>query len=545
MTGWLRGLIGRAGIWAASWAAGSGSASAATPFDGARRDRLLWEWVTAILSPDREIYPSLAELRARARDLARNNDHVAGFLYELETQVVGADGIGFQAALIRPGDPDETPWREVNWPLEEAWKEAGMPEHWTVTGTLSRPETERLIVRTWATDGEVFLRLRPGYDNDYGFAVQLLDADLVDETHNVPPNDRGVEIRMGVEVDRDGRPLAYHVLRRHPRDMHPGLRDDRVRIPADQIIHLFTPYRPGQTRGYSWFAPILVSLRMLAGLQEAELVASRMHAAKGGFIKNMTPEAIEAYVERLKSMTKEEFLRQTRGEPHHPAPGVIPELAPGQEFEQFDPTHPNTAFDPFVRAILRALARGVGSSYATFTGDLSQANYGSMRGGLLPERDRYRVIQQAICVRVCRRVYRSWIRSALLSGAIPGLPLDAPRVPSAYYRVEWKPRGWQWIDPLKDIQASDLEVALGINSRQRIAAEQGRDYEDIVDELAEEQKYAEEAGVYVGGKAQGGGSGSGQESTGGEDDDDDDDDDSSSRNGARWANRLAHLNGRT
>ena len=469
------------------------------PYAGAAYDRLLWDWIVGIMSADREVYGSLSQLRARARDLARNNSSVAGYLNDLGTQVVGAEGFEFQAQIL---NAQEEPWRAVNFALEDAFAEFSEPENFTVEGVLSRPEVERLVLRTWATDGEVFIRERPGYPNRFGYALELIDADLVDETYNVAPNDDGVEIRMGVEVDRDGRRLAYHVLPRHPADINfSRVRPERIRVPASEIIHLFTPLRPGQTRGVSWFAPILFDIRMEQGYREAEVVAARMQAAKGGVIINKTPEAIEAYVERLRHLSEDEFLREIRSRPVHFLPGVAPELVPGQEFQQFDPTHPPTAFEAFLRALHRAQARALGVSYATYTGDLKQANFGSLRAGLLPERDFYRTLQQSMRVRLHRRAYRGWLRSALLTRSI-ALPAGAPRIPGAYMRVEFRGRGWPWIDPLKDIAASDLEIKLGVNSRQRVAAERGRDYEEIVDELAEEQRYAQEAGVYVGGKSQ-------------------------------------------
>src|SRR5690606_41539034 len=86
---------------------------------------------------------------------------------------------------------------------------------------------------------------------------------------------------------------------RHPADISVRrVRPGRIRVPASETIHLFTPLRPGQTRGVSWFAPILFDIRMEQGYREAEVVAARMQAAKGGVIINKTPEAIEAYVER-------------------------------------------------------------------------------------------------------------------------------------------------------------------------------------------------------------------------------------------------------
>jgi lambda family phage portal protein len=238
------------------------------------------------------------------------------------------------------------------------------------------------------------------------------------------------------------------------------------------------------------FAPVLTTVEMIDGLTEAELVASRHHASKMGFLTNLTPEAIDAYATRLRLATQQG--KDIPSQRLKVAPGMIHELQPGQGFEAFDPTHPNDAFDPFLKTMLRGVSRGFGMSYLTLTGDVGEANYSSMRAGLLPERDHWRVLQNVLASRVHRHVYRDWLAMAQLTGQVRASGLD----PNA---VEWRARRWQWVDPRNDLEAAEREVKLGVNSRQRLAADRGLDFEVVVDETAEDLAYARENGVYVGG----------------------------------------------
>lgn len=470
------------------WPTGLGKQAS---FAGGRTSRLLLDWVVGILSPDREVQYNLRALRARARDLVRNNPYATGFVEELADNVIGPEGIQIQAKITNArGELQE----KTNFAIEDAWEEWDFPEHASADGQDAWVDLQRLVVKTIAMDGECFLRELKGYENDFGYALQILDADLLDETFDRPPGEDGVEIRMGIECNRYGKPLAYHFWRRHPSERGFS-RGDRTRIAAEEIIHLFVRYRANQKRGISWFAPVLTTVKHMDGLTEAELVASRMSAAKMGFIINKTPEAISAYAAKL-----QRFMASGKEPPKQEmeaAPGVIDELSPGQEFQGFDPTHPNTAFEGFLKAILRGIARGLGTTYARLTGDLSDTNYSSMRAGELPVRDRYRAIQTWLAKKLHRRVYRSWVGMALLN---PLLLRDLPsRVGSDYYAVAWKPRGWKSVDPLKEVQALEAEVMLGVKSRQEAAAERGSDFEDTIDELAHEQSYAARAGVYIGG----------------------------------------------
>lgn len=466
-----------------AWSESSGA------FEGVKRGRLFYDWLTQATHPDREMRMAIRDLRSRARDLVRNNDYAAGVVDAFADNVIGWGGIQLKP-FVRgvTGDPN----KDVNRRIRDAWSVWG-DEHAfvSVDGVDSWLDVQHLLVKSWVTDGEVFIREHRGADNPFGYALQLLDADLLDEGYNMPPDERGVEIRMGVEMNRLGRPLAYHFYREHPslnRDR------ERIRVPAGEIIHHFGRYRIGQSRGYSLFAPVLTTLRMIDGLTEAELVASRLAAAKMGFIENMSEDAVAAYLGRLEALT-------TKGEDPPAsismdvAPGMIEELVPGQRFTGFDPSHPNEAFEPFLKVMARGAARAFGMSYLTYSGDVGEANYSSMRAGLIPERDHWRIIQVRLAKRVHRRIYRNWLSSALLTGA---LQLPTP-VAADWWEHRWRPRGWKWVDPLKDLLALELGVLLGISSRQSGAADLGLDFEEVIEELAEEEALAEEWDVYIGG----------------------------------------------
>jgi lambda family phage portal protein len=454
-------------------------------FRGATPGRLSMDRLGSASHPNSEVRYSLRELRARARDLVRNNPYAAGIVSAFADNIIGWEGIRLRPRVTLPnGDQART----VNWEIERGWKEWDA-EYATVDGVESWVEHTRLAVKSWVTDGEIFERRRRGWDNPHGFAVELIDPDLLDEDFNQQlPGGR--EIVMGIEMDAHGRRLAYHFWKHHPDEMG---RRERQRIDASEITHLFSRYRTGQARGYSMFAPVLTTIEMIDGLTEAELVASRYHASKMGFITSNTPEAVNAYATRL-------ALQNQQGRESEPrrvriGPGIVEELIPGQSFESFDPQHPNDAFEAFLKVMHMGVARAFGLSYLTLTGDVGEANYSSMRAGLLPERDNWKVLQELVSRRLHRPVYRDWLGMALLSGA---LDLPSP-VASQYQAHEWRGRRWQWVDPSNDLEAFEREVRLGINSRQRGAAERGLDFETLIDETADDLDYAGQAGVDVAG----------------------------------------------
>jgi lambda family phage portal protein len=462
-------------------------------YAGARSDRLTADWAAGLFSPDMEARYALSMLRARSRQLVRDNSHAAGFVHELGNNVIGPEGIMLQAKIKTVGDVLAAP---TNKEIERAWKEWGMPETCTADGHEGWVDLQRLVLKLLPMDGEVLIRKLRYFDNPFGFALQVIDPDLLDETYNRPPGSPGLpegnEIRMGIEVNSYGRAVRYHLFRRHPGDspLLTGLKD-RVPVPADEIIHLFVRYRPGQTRGVPWFAPVMLNLKTFDGYEFSELQGARVAAANMGFIENKQPEAIAAF-----NPLEGKNGKERKPEIFDVEPGVIKELLPGQEFATFNPGRPSAAYRDFTKAVLRSVARGLNMAYSTLTGDLEAVNFSSIRAGLLSERDHYRGLQCWFGVHAARPIYRDWIGMGLLAGAVR---VDS-RLASNYYEVEWKGRGWKWVQPVDDMKALDMAIKLGIASRQDACAEQGNDFEDTIDRQAHEQEYADEQGVYIGGE---------------------------------------------
>lgn len=447
-------------------------------YGGASTSRLYQDWYAPITSADYEIRTSMRLLRARARQLVRDNAYAAGFIDELANNVVGPGGIRLEAMVSTTLDELHDPTNDA---IESAWVDFCNPENVSADGIDDMTAVQRLAIQTWAQDGEAIYRKLPYFENDHLFALTQIDADRLDEFYNMLPTAGQNEIRMGVEIDQYGKPLFYHIWNRHPTDG--GMRK-REKVPADQIIHLFTRTRPGQTRGVTWFAPVLTSFKMLDGYTEAELVAARTAAAKMGFIETTTVEGVGPSVDP-----------KTPAAPRtiEAAAGIIEELGLNQHFQEWDPKHPSTAFKEFSNVILRGQSRGLGMSYMTFTGDLNGTSYSSGRIGLLPERDHWKSLQGAMAMRFCRPVYRAWVPMARLAGA---LKVDG-RIASDLSQIAWRGRGWAWVDPLKDMQATILGIQHGIDSRTDALTEQGLDLETTFQHLSEEIKLAEEYGIDI------------------------------------------------
>jgi lambda family phage portal protein len=442
-------------------------------FHGAQGTRLMLDWVASILSADQEIKANARLLRARSRDLVRNNPTAKHFLNLVAANVVGPHGVTYQARVRNNDGKLNLPLNEK---IEEAWEDWCLQDNCAVDGKLSLRALCDLVIRTVPQDGEAFVRMVRGYENPHGFALQLFDADQIDPLYNRAPEHGQNEIRLGIEVNKWGRPVAYWVTKGHPSDQLGSF--ERERVPASDVVHLYDPLRVNQTRGVTWFHSVMVPLRMLDGYIEAELIAARAGAAKMGFLRYTDASAYDA-------------PDPEKGVKMDVRPGVIDTLPPGLEFVEWNPEHPAQAFPMFVQAMLRLVATGLGVSYNSLANDLIGVNYSSMRSGLLLERDQWRRLQSWFMESFLQRVFDAWMPMALLTGK---LVLDS-RDPAKFREGRWQPRGWQWVDPLKDVQASILAIAAGLSSRDEVISDKGGDFGEVAEQIAEEQKIAESYGL--------------------------------------------------
>jgi len=446
---------------------------------GATKDRLTADWLTSNKTADEILRMQLRTLRERSRDLARNNDYVRKFMRLLKANVVGPRGIRVQNRARQEDGSFDVAANETIEKAFRAWKKRGSA---SVCGRKSWLDIQNLVIESVARDGEALVyEARGNRHNRFSYALQVLEPDLLNEDYNreLPSGNR---IRMGIEFDSYDRAVAFHLLTKHPGEYSYTWSGQRYRtIPASDIIHVYIEERATQSRGVPWTHTAIIRLRMLGGYEEAELVASRIAASKMGFYQQR--EGAAEYTGDGKDADGNVITEIS--------PGAWEKLPPGYEVATFDPSHPSGTFEHFVKAVLRGASAGMGPGYNTLASDLEGVNYSSLRHGALEERDFYRTIQAWFIEAFCERVYESWLSMALLTGAVPLRYADFDRL----HAPKFGPRGWDWVDPLKEVKADIEAVNAGLSSRQRVLDKRGYDFEDIVDELAYEQQYAQEKGV--------------------------------------------------
>lgn len=423
------------------------------------------------------------ELRAKSRDLVRRNAWAAA---GIEAFVANAIGTGIKPQSMMQDQAIREAIHSLWWDWCEQADAAGLTDFYGL---------QALATRAMLEGGEALVRLRYRRTEDglpVALQIQVLEAEHLPTTLNrdLPG---GNVIRSGIEFDRLGRRVAYHLYRSHPNDglLAPmsssdgggGL--DTVRVDTSEVIHLFRPLRPGQIRGEPWLTRALVKLNELDQYDDAELVRKKTAAMFAGFITRMAPE--------------DNLMGESAADANGVAlaglePGTLQILEPGEDIKFSAPADVGSSYAEFMRQQFRAVAAAMGITYEMLTGDLTQVNYSSIRAGLLEFRRRCEALQHGVIVhQLCRPIWRAWMDQAVLEGAIDLTGYRQAR--RTFQAAKWIPQGWSWVDPQKEFNAMKLAIRAGLMSRSEAISGNGYDAEDVDREIAADNARADALGL--------------------------------------------------
>lgn len=464
-------------------------------YDAGANDRFSGNWMpVANATAEETAAPYRDRIRGRARDLERNNDLVIGALDTFDRNVVGS-GIRPQAAILKAGgDQNE----RLNEQAEALWKHWAKPGNCDTTGQSTFYELESLAMRRKVTDGEIFIRrITPKKEpGKVPLLLQMLEPDLLD---TVKTDNGKNKVYGGVEVNEFGRPVAYWFAKEKY--------GESSRIPADQVLHLFKKTRAIEFRGVSELVPVIQRARHSGEAIDAELLATRLAACFAGFIKTGNPHRTS--LGRQETSSTGDRLETIE-------PGTLNYLSRDEDVVFSSPGRPNTSIADFVKMLDRRAGAAIGLSYEAMTRDLSKGSYSSARQGYLEDRRTYRRAQQYLVDHLCQPVWEWFIEAAYLAGLlkIPNYYADPERFTSA----RWLANGWEWIDPMKEVQANEEAIKSGQLTLEETCGARGRDWREVLEQRQREQKYAAELGLVL----DFGSTASNNNGTGGGDDDEED-----------------------
>ena len=474
----------------AGYATGGGNSQGG--FAAAKINRLTMDFLAGNTSADQDLFNDNKRLRARARSLSINNPFAAKFLQMVKQNVVGEAGILVKSTVTGLNGKQTAQTDVINQRIDEEWKRWCTRGRCTADGKFSFVDFQHMAIVNCGREGEDLTKYVFGRQfNECGFALQPLDNDQLDDTMTqVDLNGSGAEVRMGVEVDQYGKPLAYWLYNRHPSDINGGNRE-RKRVPADFINHCAIWQRPGQTRGYSWLAPSMLGLNQYGRYSEAVIVAARASAAKFLVIQQKSAEGGDYTGDDEDAEGEATNKDGTQLMDANAGEALVLDL--DQEANFIDPRFPTNTHKDFTQTMLREVASGLLCMYPSLANDLEGVNFSSIRAGLIDERDMWRILQQWFAGSKIIPIRLAWLKVALLTTLS-----DITLTPKQMEQFTVRGRGWEWVDPMKDAQAIILKLGEGLTTYEIECGKLGYDWQELALQRKKEQEFFQANGIVYG-----------------------------------------------
>lgn len=391
------------------------------------------------------IQQSAISLREQARALDQNHDIVIGILDKLEERVIGSKGIHVEP---QPLDINGNVHEGLAEQIRQKWAEWSVSPD--VTGNFTRPLLERMLLRTWLRDGEVFVQLVKGkvvgltHATDIAFSLEALEPEFIPMDSDT--NEQG--LLQGIYLNTWRKPIGYQVFLDNPQELRKNNLIGKTKfISAENMLHLALRKRLHQLRGVSLFHGVITRLADLKDYEESERVAARIAAALTMYIKKGDAAS---YAED--NVSNENRLFEL-------APGaVIDDLLPGEDLGLINSNRPNTGLENFRNGQLRATAAGTRSSYSSIARDYN-GTYSAQRQELVESFEGYAVLQDCFVASISRPIYREWLKMAIACNVIV-IPSDINN--KSLFNAIYSGPVMPWIDPIKEANAWAVRIRGGL-----------------------------------------------------------------------------------
>jgi lambda family phage portal protein len=429
-------------------------------------------WTPVASSANAQMDAVIQTVRNRCRDLSANNPYGNKAKRVIASNMVG-QGIKAQVKNIS----DQKQNKEIE-SLFKRWAESTKCD---AGGKLNFYGIQSLIAKSLVDGGEIFIRRRKINKtrfNEIPFQLQVLEPEFLDDSKDSGFVTAGTTLRKGIEYNDFGVPIAYHFYKEHPSEGLYG-KMETVRVPAEEVIHLYRMDRAGQLRGIPWLTPAVIRLKDLNDYESTQLIRQKISACFMAFVRDMNMNSATA---GLPSSTDDpnKLLDKI-------TPATIELLGPGRDVTFANPPSVGGDYESYTAQILRGISVGTGCTYEMLTNDYSRVNFSSGRMGWLE----------------FQRELHEWQRDIFIMNFLPAVwDWFQQYAEIAGYNMSdiqaiWTPPRREMIDPANEINATKTEVRSGFNSLSGAIMELGRDPEEIFEAIKNDNQTLDSYGIIL------------------------------------------------
>lgn len=455
-------------------------------YDAAQKSRLRRPQQAS--SADEDLLDSLPDMRVNSRAMARDDSAAAAMVRVLEDNVVGTGltpQMMFDAERAKAAGFTSSQASDFGRSVEQLFAEAS--KQIDASDNDDFDAMQRTALRNIVVDGEVLMHRVQVTNSEQKRVVQTA-FEMIDVDRLVDPRDLTKNIRAGVELGDRENAIAYWITPRHPdetwaRRQSSSFRENlpkrapRYASGRPSVLHVFRRDRPGQTRGVPFFAPCFGLVEAMNDMLETELQATRAASKFCAFIKqSMDVNNLGGLEQQDDNQWHEELESAT-----------IRYLNDGEDVVPYSPNRPSSSFEPFIVRVLRSICAALGLPYELVLKDFSKMNYSSARVALLEARRGFEVLRQMIARKFCQPIFEATVFEAVVTGKVRA-PRGFLATPSLYLQAHWQPPAAGWVDPVKEVQSSNLAVENNLSSPQAEALRQGSDHEVLLRQRARHEQ---------------------------------------------------------
>ena len=469
-------------------------------------------------SPNEDINYNNATLRQRGRMLYMSAPLATSAINTNRTKVVGV-GLTLKSAINREvlglSPKAAKDWQRQTEAEFRLW--GASKQNCDAIGMNNFDALQQLALVSWLMSGDVFpvfKRYKPTPTSPYSLRIHMVEADRISTPNHIggrngfisitdgqnPEN--GNQIFDGVEVNRDGMVVAYHVCNSYPwqiiREPQEWTRVEAYgpRTGLPNILHVMNSERCDQYRGVTYLAQVIEPLLQLRRYTESELMAALVQSFFTAWIVTTTdPSRMPVNEAGVGSITgisganpgeSESNISDDRNE-YEMGPGIVTHLRPNESIEFGNPNIPSTGFDVFVKTFCKLIGAGLGIPYDVLVKEYN-SSYSSARAALLDAWEDFRMRRKWFVDDFCQPVYEVWLAEAVARGRVkaPGFFGD-PLIRAAWCGARWIGPVQGSLDPLKEAKAAVLQIQYALKTHEQVTREiGGGDWDENVEQLAAE-----------------------------------------------------------
>jgi lambda family phage portal protein len=479
----------------------------------ARNKNSMRGWRASSKTPQEDIDKNIPVLRQRSRSLYMSAPLAVSAIKTNRTNIVG-EGLRLKSTI----DADflrMTPDQAADWQRRaerefELWAQSKFCDSTRVNNFY---EIQQVACMSWLMNGDACVLLeyeKPTRTLPYGLRIHLIESDRVSTPNSTGNNvylyatnpDNGNRIFNGVEVDGNNRVVAYHICSTYPNsNLYSKKEWKRVKAFGEHtnvpnVLMIYETERAEQYRGVPYLAPVIESLKQLTRYSEAEQMAAVINGFFTVFIKSTRGTSEIGFT----GVTDEDDRIADGDRNYELGPGLVNVLNPDEEIDIADAKRPSSNFDAFVTSLAKYVGAALEIPVEILTKQFS-SNYSASRAALLEAWKAFRMKRAWLAADFCQPVYEIFLTEAIANNRLkaPGFFLD-PLIRKAYCGAQWNGPAQGQIDPVKEVNAAEKRISIGISTRQRETIEMmGGDFDSNVAQLARENQMMKAAGLLASG----------------------------------------------